>query len=209
MKSTIAAIVLAAGLSTRMGRPKALLPFGGQTIIEHLLAVLERCPVDEILVVTGHERDAVERLLNKLQVRAVFNPHYATGEMLSSIQVGLNSMSPHANAALIVLGDQPLLEHSVIEQIVAVYHAGRGKIVIPSYQRRRGHPVLIDRAHWEGILSLGEQQSLRDYLRGLDATAIYHLDVDTPNVLSDMDTPADYERVLANYLSRDQSDSEH
>lgn len=209
MKSTVAAIVLAAGLSTRMGKPKALLPFDGRTIIEHILAVLENCPVDEILVVTGHERDAVEGLLNKLQVRAVFNPHYAAGEMLSSIQVGLQSISARADAAFIVLGDQPLLERSVVEQVVAVYHEGRGKIVIPSYQKRRGHPVLIDRAHWGGILSLGGQQSLRDYLRGLDSTAIYHLDVDTPTVLSDMDTPADYERVLANYLGRDRSDSEH
>ncbi len=202
-------MVLAAGLSTRMGRPKALLPFGGRTIIEHILGVLEHSSVGEILVITGHERDAIERLSNKFHARAVFNPHYAAGEMLSSIQAGLNSISAHADAALIVLGDQPLLEHSIVEQIVAAYYEGRGKIVIPSYQKRRGHPVLIDRAHWGAILSLGEQQSLRDYLRGLDTTAIYHLDVDTPNVLNDMDTPADYERALENYLSRDRSDSEH
>ena len=84
----IAAVVLAAGLSTRMGQAKPLLPWGERTILEHILSILLECPVDEILVITGHEREAVERRLGQGPVRAVFNPHYAAGEMLSSIKNG-------------------------------------------------------------------------------------------------------------------------
>jgi len=197
----IAAVVLAAGLSTRMGQAKPLLPWGKRTVVEHILSVLMECPVDEILVITGHEREAVERRLAPGPVRAVFNPHYARGEMLSSIQVGLRSTA--ADVALIVLGDQPALERSAVEMIVAAYQAGRGDIVIPSYQMRRGHPLLIDRKHWNEILALHEGQTLRDFFRGL-GDMICHVEVTTPSVLQDMDTPADYQRELADHLRRRQ-----
>ena len=198
----IAAVVLAAGLSTRMGQAKPLLPWGKRTVVEHILSVLMECPVDEILVITGHEREAVERRLAPGPVRAVFNPHYATGEMLSSIQVGLRSTT--ADVALIVLGDQPALERSAVEMIVAAYQAGRGDIVIPSYQRRRGHPLLIGRRHWADILALSDGQTLREFFRSV-GREIHHVEAATPVVLRDMDTPADYERELTEYLSQHQT----
>lgn len=185
-----------------MGQAKPLLPWGERTVIAHILSVLLECPVDEILVITGHEREAVERHLVPGPVRAVPNPHYAAGEMLSSIQAGLRSTT--ADAALIVLGDQPALERSVVEAIIAAYREGRGDIVIPSYQMRRGHPLLIGRRHWAEILALGEGQILRAFFRGV-GREIHHVEVTTPSVLRDMDTPADYERELTDYLSRRQT----
>ncbi len=199
----IAAIVLAAGLSTRMGQSKPLLPLGERTVIEHILSVLQTCPVDAIRVITGYEREAVERRLAGWPVQTVYNPHYATGEMLSSIQVGLRAAPDEADAALIALGDQPALERSVVEQIVAAYHNGQRSIVFPSYQMRRGHPLLIGRKHWREILALREGQTLRDFFRGVEG-AILHVDVATASVLQDMDTPADYRRELADYASRHQ-----
>jgi len=92
----ISAVVLAAGLSTRMGRLKLLLPYGEYTVIEQVVSVLLSSPVDEVLVVTGHERAAVEAALARWPVRTVFNPDYAVGEMLSSAQVGLRSMAADA-----------------------------------------------------------------------------------------------------------------
>jgi molybdenum cofactor cytidylyltransferase len=195
----IMAIVLAAGLSTRMGQSKPLLPFGEWTVIEHILSVLGECSIGAIRVVTGYECEAVERCLMGWPVQMVFNPNYATGEMLTSLQIGLRSALDEVDAALIVLGDQPALERSVVEKIVATYRSGRGSIVIPSYQMRRGHPLLIDRKHWRDILALSEGQTLRDFFRSA-AEAIHHVEVTTPSVLRDMDTPADYRRELANYL---------
>lgn len=192
----ITAIVLAAGLSTRMGQVKPLLPWGKQTVIEHILSVLRDCSVEEILVITGHEREAVEQRLAGRPVQAVFNPHYASGEMLSSIQVGLRAASVEAEAALIVLGDQPALERSVVDHIIAAYRSGQKQIVAPSYQMRRGHPLLIGRNYWEEICALSEGQTLRDFLRRV-GEAVHHVEVTTPGVLQDMDTPDDYRRELA------------
>jgi molybdenum cofactor cytidylyltransferase len=197
----ITAIVLAAGLSTRMGGyPKPLLPFCDQTVVEHILAVLAECPIQETVVVTGHCRQAVEQQL-KWQGRTVFNPSYASGEMLGSVQVGLRAASDESDAALIVLGDQPALEASVVCAVIAGYREGLGSVVIPSFQMRRGHPLLIGSQHWSRILELQETQTLRDYLRSV-SSEIFHVPVDRASILRDMDTPDEYRRELSEYLSR-------
>ncbi len=203
----ITAIVLAAGLSSRMGgRPKPLLPFGNQRIIERILTVLAGCPIEETVVVTGHCRYAVERQLEAWRVRPVFNPSYASGEMLSSIQVGLRAACGESNAALFVLGDQPALEVSVVRAVIAAFRAGRGTVVIPSFQMRRGHPLLIGLQHWNGILELQQGQTLRDYLRHIE-TQICHVEVDTASILRDMDTPEEYRQELSEYLNRHPTES--
>ncbi len=198
-QSLVTAIVLAAGLSTRMGgQPKPLLPFGDGTVVEHILTVLRACPVHEIVLITGHRHGAFERLLADSEVRAIFNAQYASGEMLSSIQVGLGSVSVDSDAALIVLGDQPAVAVPVVERVIAAYRDGRGSIVIPSFQMRRGHPILIGRENWHRISRLDEGQTLRDYMR-MVASEIYHVEVNSPAILRDMDTPEDYRRELAQY----------
>ncbi len=195
----VTAIVLAAGLSTRMGgQPKPLLPFGESTIVEHILTVLMACPVHRIVLVTGHQHEDVERLLAPWDVCTVFNPQYVSGEMFSSIQVGLRAVPLDSDAALIVLGDQPALKALVVERVIGAYRDGRGSIVIPSFQMRRGHPILIGRDHWHSISSLEQGQTLRDYMRTV-GSEIYHVEVNTPAILRDMDTPEDYRRELAHY----------
>jgi molybdenum cofactor cytidylyltransferase len=200
----VTAIVLAAGLSTRMGgRLKPLLPLGELTVIERIISTLAACPLEEIVVVVGHQRQAIEQHLAGWDVRTVFNTDYATGEMLSSVQVGLRSVSAGSNAALIVLGDQPALESSVVAAVIAAYRDGLGSVIVPSFQMRRGHPLLIGRVWWQTILGL-EGKTLRDFMRGLGAE-ICHVPVNTPSIFQDMDTPAEYLRELAEYSSRRQN----
>jgi molybdenum cofactor cytidylyltransferase len=182
-----------------MGRFKPLLPFNGRTVIEQIVSVLLESLVAEVLVVTGHDHEAVEQRLAGWPIRTVYNPHYITGEMLSSIQAGLKAAV--ADAALIALGDQPALERSVVVEIISAHRHGLGSIIFPSYQMRRGHPLLVGRKHWADILALGEQQTLREFFKGA-VRGIYHVEVDTPSVLQDMDTPADYQRALQDYSSR-------
>ncbi len=192
----ISAIVLAAGLSTRMGRPKLLLPYGERTVVEQVVSVLLASPADEVLVVTGHEREAVERALAGWPVRAVFNPDYAAGEMLSSVQVGLGAASAESRAALLAVGDMPAVEAGVVAQLVAAYRAaGDACVYIPSYHMRAGHPVLVPRTYWPAILGLPRGASLRSVWQA-EGSRIHWVTVDTPSVLRDMDTPADYEREL-------------
>ncbi len=195
----ITALVLAAGLSSRMGRSKPLLPYGEHTVVEHIVSVLRQCPLAEIMVITGFEAGRVTQQLRGLPVRTVFNPGYSSGEMLSSLQVGLRAAAPSATGVLLALGDQPALEPDVVRQVLAA----EGEVVFPSYQMRRGHPMLIRRHLWPGILALREGQTLRDFFKN-DRVRIQHVNVATPTVLRDMDTPEDYQRELEALKSRSQ-----
>jgi molybdenum cofactor cytidylyltransferase len=218
----ISAIVLAAGLSARMGRPKLLLPYGERTVVEQVVSVLLASPADEVLVVTGHEREAVELALTGWPVLTVFNPDYAAGEMLASVKVGLEAVAPESQAALLAVGDMPAVEAGVVVQLVAAYTSlpespvlpapaaqtqaseakdlpsGRSSddcVYIPSYQMRAGHPVLVPRSYWPAILALPRGGSLRSVWQA-EGSCIHWVTVDTPSVLRDMDTPEDYEREL-------------
>jgi molybdenum cofactor cytidylyltransferase len=192
----ISAIVLAAGLSTRMGRLKQLLPYGEHTVVEQVISVLLASPVGEVVVVTGHQRVAVEAALAKWPVRTVFNPDYAEGEMLSSARAGLRAVSAESQAVLLAVGDMPAIEGNVVAQLIQTYRmAGNDYVYIPSYQMRAGHPVLVPRPYWGAILSLRDEDNLRSVLRA-KSTRVQWVIVDTPSVLRDIDTPADYGREL-------------
>lgn len=193
------AIVLAAGMSSRMGEPKMLLPWtNDKTIIEHLVEQLIRSRVDHIVVVTGHGGDEIRRLLKPLDIILVQNRHYRQGEMLSSLKAGLQALPPSVAAAMIVLGDQPRLEPKVIYKVLKSYAETTRTIAAPSYNHRRGHPIVIGRTHWKEILALREDQSLRDVLNAHQDEILY-VDVNTDSVLRDVDTPFDYnqERLRA------------
>ncbi len=195
----IGAVVLAGGMSRRMGQPKVLLPWGGRrTIIEHIIEQLSLARVPQITVVTGHRAGEVRQVVSRVGADVVHNDRYTTGEMLSSLKAGLRAMPPHISAALVVLGDQPRIQPKVIAQVMMAYAEGAGDIVAPSYQMRRGHPILIDRRYWSEILDLPDDGSPRDVIdRHKDRIA--YVNVDTDSVLRDVDTPEDYrqERRLA------------
>jgi molybdenum cofactor cytidylyltransferase len=188
----IGAIVLAAGMSRRMGQSKILLPWTKRkTIIEHIIDQLILSRVDHITVVTGYRGDEVRDIAEKLGVEVVHNPYYETGEMLSSLKAGLRAMPPHLAAAMIVLGDQPRLQPRVISQVVMAYAEGEGDIVAPSYQMRRGHPILISRRYWAELLALPDGGAPRDVINA-HQDRIAYVNVDTDSVLGDVDTPQDY-----------------
>jgi molybdenum cofactor cytidylyltransferase len=188
----VGAIVLAAGMSRRMGQSKILLPWSGRkTIIEHIIEQLLLSRLDHITVVTGYRSDEVKRLAEKYGVAVVHNPFYETGEMLSSLKAGLKSMPPHVAASMIVLGDQPRIQPRVIGQVLMAYAEGDGDIVAPSYQMRRGHPILISRRFWPELLALPESGAPRDVINAHKDRVAY-VNVDTDSVLGDVDTPQDY-----------------
>lgn len=192
----INALVLAAGQSTRMGQLKQLLPFGRHTIIEQVVTTLLASPVHEVVVVTGCEAVRVSEALRAYPVRCVFNPDFAAGEMISSVQVGLRALGPDAAAALLAVGDQPQIEVRIVEQVLAAWRSGStDRIVIPSYQMRRGHPICLPRVLWPAVWALGWQDSLRSLWRDY-AGQIEHVVVDTPSILGDLDTPDDYHRLV-------------
>lgn len=176
-----------------MGTNKLLLPFGETTVIEHVISALASGGIDDVVIVTGHERERVEAALDRYNVRFAHNANYARGEMFSSIQTGLRVMRPDCAAALISPGDQPLIKARIVAQVIGAY--APGQIVIPSYCRRGGHPILVDRLHWQDILDAPAGTTLRDVMRARSSLVRY-IDVDTDSIIQDMDTPEQYQEML-------------
>ena len=186
----ITALILAAGQSRRMGQPKMLLPWGGTTVLGQVIHIFKAASVEDILVVTGGAREQVEALVGA-SARTVFNPSFAEGEMLSSIQVGLAELKPRAEAVLIGLGDQPQVQERSVRLVVEEYTNSKASLVVPSFQMRRGHPWLATRRHWDEILHMDPGDTLRDFLNR-HATDICYVEVNDPGILKDLDTPDDY-----------------
>ncbi len=196
----IAAVVLAAGRSTRMGQPKMALPWGATTVLGQVVLELAKGGVDRILVVTGGDRETVEGILRILSLppgvalSTIYNPDYAQGEMLSSLQTGLRAAGEGARAALVVLGDQPQIEAKVVGAILQAYAQSCPLLVVPSIHHRRGHPWLVDRSLWDEILAMSTSQTLRDFLQS-HLGLIQYVEVDTESILMDLDSPQDYQRA--------------
>jgi molybdenum cofactor cytidylyltransferase len=192
---SMTAVILAAGLSKRMGQPKMLLPWGKTTVLGQVITTFAACGVDEIVVITGGARKLVEaevaRLAESLPVRAVFNVQYETGEMMSSIRVGLAALGPEVDSALIGLGDQPQLSLESARKVVETGGMSGPRLIIPSYNMRRGHPWLVQRELWA---ELSEANTARDFLN-THAGVIFYVECDE-TVLKDLDTPEDYEKGL-------------
>lgn len=190
----VGAVVLAAGLSSRMGELKMLLPWrDNRTIIEHIVEQLIKSRLDPIIVVTGHQAHAVKAVLEKWDVQLVHNKAYQSGEMLSSLKAGLRAMPEHTTAALMVLGDQPAIQPKIVNKVLLAYAENQHDLVIPSYEMRRGHPVLLGRRYWADALALPGNATPRN-LFSMHEDRIHYVNVDTDSILRDVDTPQDYER---------------
>ncbi len=192
-----AAVILAAGLSSRYGSNKLLLPFRNSTVIHCVAQTVLRAAVEHTVVVTGHERERIEAALDSLPLRFVHNPRYREGEMSSSIKVGLADLEQTpAVGAFIVPGDQPLLPAWVFRRLREAFLNGCGSMLAPRYGARRGHPVLLGRAWWPAVRDLPDGVPVRALLHA-HPQAVAHLLVSTDAVLLDVDTPEAYQRALA------------
>ena len=192
----ITAIILAAGKSTRMGSPKMLLPWGNTTVIEHVISVFSKAGIEDILVVTGGARKQVEAIImeceKKYPVRSVHNQGYEVGDMLLSIQCGLRHITdPNIAAAIIGLGDQPQVQERSVQLLLDASLKTKSPLLVPSFQMRRGHPWLVARQFWKDLIGMDVTQSPRDFLNA-HAHDIHYVDMDTPSILADLDTPEDY-----------------
>ena len=193
----ICAIVLAAGKSERMGKPKALLPLRGKTFLENILAAISNSPVEETCVVVGHHRDEIEPHV-KPPARLVFNPDYEQG-MITSLQAGIRWLPSHTSGALLFLVDHPLVESETIKSLVR--KVGPDRIVLPTFQGRRGHPVLFGSAILEEILGLSASQGANIVVHK-DPDRIVEVSVNSPGILVDVDTPEDFLKLQSEYEPR-------
>ncbi|MFC1718280.1 NTP transferase domain-containing protein [Candidatus Poribacteria bacterium] len=188
------AIILAAGESKRMGKPKLLLPFGETTIIETVVGNAMQSKVDEVLVVLGCNAENIAKKIEGTPAKTSVNPDFRDG-MLSSIQWGFKSLPEDTRAAIIMLGDQPLIPGSVIDRVIDAYRQTEKSIVLPVYNKRRGHPILIDMKHREEVKRLSPDVGLRVLVHN-HTEDILEVAVDAPGILKDIDTAEDYSREI-------------
>ncbi|MGD8555264.1 MAG: nucleotidyltransferase family protein [Anaerolineales bacterium] len=193
----IGAVLLAAGQSRRMGRPKMTLPWTqGRSILAHVVHTFRLGGAAHLVVVTGADRAEVEACLTGMQVILAHNPEFAAGGMLSSVKVGLRTLrNTPVEAALISPGDLPSLRPDTVAALIEGFRERQAPILAPSFQNRRGHPLILRRAEWQAVLELEPDKTLRDFLRRREDDVDY-LIVDDPAILQDLDTPADYREAL-------------
>jgi molybdenum cofactor cytidylyltransferase len=185
-------VVLAAGLSSRSGRYKMTLALGDRTVIEHCIAGMYDV-VSRIVVVVGWQAPRLQELLAGYEkVACVLNERFREG-MFTSVRAGIAQV--HAPRFFLIPGDYPLVGMEVYERMLGV----QGDVVIPTFEGERGHPVLLSRELVPEILAQPADSSLRDTIEAKGYTTV---EVDDQGILWDLDTPEDYEHLLAQYRQR-------
>jgi molybdenum cofactor cytidylyltransferase len=194
-KENISAIILAAGMSTRMGAFKPLLPIGHTTAIENIIRVFRLAGVGDISVITGFRARDVASALKHHNVRLVLNESYADG-MLSSIKTGIRHLRPDCEAFFILPTDIPLVRLSTVNALSTAFCSEN--ILYPTFQDRRGHPPLISTHFSRDILNFRGEGGLQTFLAHHESFAL-DVTVADPGILLDMDTKPDYRKILARY----------
>ncbi len=189
----VTAIVLAAGGSTRMGRPKQLLTVDGQPMVRRVAEAVCEAGLGQVVIVVGAHAESVSRALAGLPVDIVRNEAWAEG-MSSSVRAGLRAVRPESQAALLVLADQPRLTPNVIRALVVRYQVTGAHIVAPFYRGQRGNPVLFDRALFAELLQVKGDQGGR-LLLARHQEQLERVEIEDPAVLMDIDTLQEYTRI--------------
>jgi molybdenum cofactor cytidylyltransferase len=188
-------LVLAAGKSTRMGKPKMNLPWEDTSILGAVISALSSGGAGTIhIVVNPLRKPQVPENLPEVDLKWIENPDAEVEDMLSSIQAGLKSMPANCRFAMICPGDQPTISAETVKALIESASEGEKKIVFPSYHMRRGHPWMVNRSLWGEILELSHTDNVRSVIQNhQDEITYVIIDSDPP---PDIDTPEDYKRLL-------------
>lgn len=192
-REEIVGIVLAAGLSSRMGKFKQLLPIDDEPAVCKIAGVLKQC-LEHVIVVVGHRADEVRDALAELEVECLVNREFRDG-MLSSVQCAVREIGPGRDY-LFCLGDQPSLNGDIVQGVIDRALGLDAGIVIPTFDGKRGHPLFLSRSYRSEILKLGREVGLNVITRSNPHDTV-EVPVAYAEILDDMDTPADYAREKA------------
>jgi len=193
----LSAIVLAAGMSTRMGQNKLLLDFRDKPLIVHAVDTLLASEINEVIVVLGNEAEKVQEKVRGRPVRLVENPDFREG-LSTSVRAGVNATSRQANGIMVYLADQPLLEPADVNRILRAFTRAKdvGKsIVVPFFDGKRGNPVLLDSSYREAILGVVGDVGCKGVIKRYP-DQVFVVEMENDHVIRDMDTIEEYEAVL-------------
>ncbi|MGE3476999.1 MAG: NTP transferase domain-containing protein [Rhodospirillaceae bacterium] len=202
-KSKIAAVVLAAGQSRRMGgRNKLLMNVAGIALVRRTVNAILASPVSELVVVTGHEPEKVTEALHGLNVRIVHNPRYAEG-LSTSLKAGLDAVGAAAAGAIICLGDMPDIAAKHVGPLIAGFDPEEGReIGVPTHNGKRGNPVLWGRRFFQEIHEISGDVGAR-HLIGANESLVYEVEFEDTGVLMDLDTPGQWDDYLSSSPPRE------
>jgi molybdenum cofactor cytidylyltransferase len=189
-----------------MGRLKALLPFGSHTVLEQVLQPLLQADLAGVAVVLGYRAADIAAVLTSLPVQILYNPDYQYG-MTTSVQVALRDITPLPDAYLLALVDQPNIGLGPILQLQDAFVRTHKGILIPTYQGKRGHPIVLAVRYRDAVLALGPQQGLNLVTRGHPEDTL-EVPMACDDILRDMDYQADYEAELQRWQHRSQPTNE-
>lgn len=176
-------------MSRRMGAPKQLLRLGGKTLLERTLENVGASQAGEVVLVLGAGAEEIQKQISTPGLKVVINPYYQQG-MGSSLRTGLSAVSPKAQAALVVLADQPFVSPATLDALIAYHRAASPQIAIPLYRGFRGNPVLLDRSVFPELMTLSGDVGCRAIF-GSHTEGIHKVPVDDIGVLLDIDTAED------------------
>jgi molybdenum cofactor cytidylyltransferase len=193
----IAAVVLAAGKSSRMGGPNKLLAqIGGKPLVRHVVDAALASRARPVVVVTGHQRDKVEAALAGLPVKVVHNPHFAEG-LGTSLKAGIAALPAEVDGAIVCLGDMPQVDASLIDRLIGAFDPDHGAlVVVPTIDGKRGNPVVWSRRFFPDLMTVEGDVGAR-YLIGRYTEAVAEVPLTGTAALTDVDTPEALEAVRA------------
>lgn len=192
-RSGISALVLAAGMSRRMGRSKQLLRLGDSTLLERSLASVRKANVDEIILVLGCDAEEIQRSVSTSGLVVVLNEQYQQG-MGTSLRRGLSAMNAEAHGAFVILADQPFVSPTTLNQMVDHHHHHKPQVTIPTYKGFRGNPILLDRSVFPELADLRGDVGCRAIF-GNHTGNIHKFAVEDPGILLDVDTLDDLDKL--------------
>lgn len=191
-----AALIVAAGRSSRMGCLKPLLQLNGQTLIRRIIDTFQAASIQPIVVVTGNQAEQIERHIVPSGVICVRNYQFEDSQMFDSIKIGLPLLRGQCNRFFFTPADIPLFRVSTVKHLMNVGMT----VSIPSYNKRNGHPILISAQMIDQILHYDGTDGLRGFLRSVPDKE--YISVDDPGILWDADTPQDFQMLISKVNSR-------
>ena len=190
----IVAVILSAGESRRMGRPKALLPIDGQTFIERIVAALKQTKVGKIIVILGHNARELQSKISHLPVEILINTDYKLGQ-LSSLQLAVRNLQPDldCDGMLVHLVDHPYLAPALVEEMIRRFYETRKRIIVPKFHGKRGHPVIFSNALFDEILSAPMEEGAKAVVNAHRAETL-EIETEEDGIAVDIDTPELYQQ---------------
>ncbi len=193
----VAVVILAAGMSTRMGKPKQILPLAGKPMVVHTARRARSSKAERCLAVIGPERETMEAALERVIDEVVINENFAAGQGTSiataiTYLIETDDLFGPCDAAVFVLGDQPGIQTKVIDRVIDAWNRGAG-IVMAQYADRAGHPVLFDRQFWSELAALEGDEGGKSVIARHSADVVY-VTVEGHSPM-DVDTDMDWRRL--------------